>query len=61
MRLAKWCLLSVLLPSIADAETRIALLIGNQRYSAKVGSLNNPHSDVLLTRRSRLWASPLLK
>ena len=38
----------VLLPSIADAETRIALLIGNQRYSAKVGSLNNPHSDILL-------------
>jgi uncharacterized caspase-like protein len=48
MRLAILCLLSVLLPSVANAEARIALLIGNQRYSAKVGPLNNPHSDVLL-------------
>jgi hypothetical protein len=32
----------------AQAEKRIALLIGNQRYNAKVGPLNNPHSDVLL-------------
>jgi hypothetical protein len=32
----------------ALAEKRIALLIGNQRYTAKVGPLNNPHSDVLL-------------
>jgi Caspase domain/PDZ domain len=48
MRLAILCLLSVLLPSVANAEARIALLIGNQRYSAKVGPLSNPHSDVLL-------------
>ena len=32
----------------AQAEKRIALVIGNQRYSAKVGPLSNPHSDVLL-------------
>jgi hypothetical protein len=48
MRLAILLLLSVLLPSVANAEARIALLIGNQRYSAKVGPLNNPHSDILL-------------
>jgi hypothetical protein len=36
MRLAILFLLSVLLPSVANAEARIALLIGNQRYSAKV-------------------------
>jgi uncharacterized caspase-like protein len=48
MRLAILCLLSMLLASVANAEARIALLIGNQRYSAKVGPLNNPHSDVLL-------------
>jgi hypothetical protein len=48
MWLAILCLLSVLLQSVANAEARIALLIGNQRYIAKVGPLNNPHSDVLL-------------
>jgi hypothetical protein len=48
MRLAILCLLSMLLASVANAQARIALLIGNQRYSAKVGPLNNPHSDILL-------------
>ena len=48
MRLAILCLLSVLLPSVVNAEARIALLIGNERYSEKVGPLNNPHSDVAL-------------
>jgi uncharacterized caspase-like protein len=32
----------------AHAQKRIALLIGNQDYSAKVGALKNPHNDVLL-------------
>jgi hypothetical protein len=41
------CLLSVLLPSVANAEARIALLTGNWRYSAKVGPLTPP-SGVLL-------------
>jgi len=38
----------VLLPSVANAQARIALLIGNQGYAAKVGRLKNPHDDVLL-------------
>ena len=43
-------LLLVLLPSAAWAqgEKRIALLIGNQAYNAKVGPLKNPHRDVAL-------------
>ena len=32
----------------ADAQKRIALLIGNQNYSTKVGPLQNPHSDVAI-------------
>jgi hypothetical protein len=36
---------------------RIALLIGNQRYSDKVGPLRNPHSDVALveTALRNVW------
>jgi hypothetical protein len=30
----------------AEAEQRLALLIGNQGYSAKIGSLKNPHADI---------------
>jgi len=30
----------------ARAEKRIALLIGNQAYNPRVGSLKNPHTDV---------------
>jgi len=36
----------VLLPSHVRAEARIALLIGNQAYTPKVGVLRNPHEDV---------------
>jgi len=32
----------------AFADTRLALLIGNQSYNAKVGTLKNPHKDVVL-------------
>jgi hypothetical protein len=32
----------------AQGEKRIALLIGNQSYSAKIGVLNNPHADIAL-------------
>jgi uncharacterized caspase-like protein len=41
-------LLLVLLPSAAwaQAEKRIALLIGNQGYPREVGPLKNPHKDV---------------
>jgi cyanate permease len=40
----------LLLPSAAHAqlEKRIALLIGNQSYSAKIGALKNPHADIAL-------------
>jgi uncharacterized caspase-like protein len=41
-------LLSLLLPSQVHAEKHIALLIGNQGYSAKVGPLKNPHKDITL-------------
>ena len=38
----------LLMPSAAcaQAEKRIALLIGNQGYSAKIGALKNPHADI---------------
>jgi uncharacterized caspase-like protein len=36
----------VLLPSVAHAEARIALLIGNQAYDPSVGILKNPHNDI---------------
>jgi caspase domain-containing protein len=32
----------------AQAEQRLALLIGNQRYSSKIGPLKNPHADIAL-------------
>ena len=37
-----------LLPSQVFAQARIALLIGNQAYTPKVGVLRNPHEDVAL-------------
>src|SRR5262245_24781779 len=36
------------LPSVAYAEKRIALLIGNQSYASEIGRLANPHNDVAL-------------
>src|SRR5262245_59495856 len=38
--------------AIAQGEKRIALLIGNQSYSAEIGRLANPHNDVALLERS---------
>jgi Caspase domain/Domain of unknown function (DUF4189) len=40
--------LSLLLPLPVQAEARIALLIGNQAYNAKVGPLQNPINDITL-------------
>jgi hypothetical protein len=41
--------LSLVVPvSEAFAERRLALLIGNQGYSDKVGRLKNPHNDIAL-------------
>jgi formylglycine-generating enzyme required for sulfatase activity len=36
----------------AHAETRLALLIGNQNYASKVGPLKNPRQDVALIEAS---------
>ena len=41
-------LLMLLVPSVAQAEKRLALLIGNESYSAEIGRLSNPHNDVAL-------------
>lgn len=41
-------LAAALLAGPAHAADRIALLIGNQAYNAKVGPLENPHNDVAL-------------
>ena len=38
--------LLLLLPSVARAEARFALLIGNQSYDPSVGVLKNPHNDI---------------
>jgi uncharacterized caspase-like protein len=40
--------LLALLPSHARAETRVALLIGNQSYDPSVGVLKNPHNDIAI-------------
>ena len=34
--------------SLAQQPTRLALLVGNQRYSEKVGPLRDPHKDIAL-------------
>jgi uncharacterized caspase-like protein len=47
MRGLGWvCLVLLMLAGPADATERIALLIGNQNYSARVGPLKNPHNDI---------------
>jgi len=48
MRFVGALLLFFLLLLDAHAETRLALLIGNQIYSEKVGPLKNPHNDISL-------------
>jgi Caspase domain/VHL beta domain len=42
----------VVLPTIAWAEPRIALLIGNQAYTTEIGRLSNPHNDIALLERT---------
>jgi hypothetical protein len=39
-------ILLALLPSVAHAEARFALLIGNQAYDPSVGILRNPYNDI---------------
>jgi len=48
VRVAIALLLLVVLRSAALAEGRIALLIGNEGYSAEIGRLSNPRNDVAL-------------
>jgi D-alanyl-D-alanine carboxypeptidase len=45
-------LLVALLPSHARAQERIALLIGNQGYTDKVGPLKNPHHDIAIVGKA---------
>src|SRR5262245_20627027 len=45
------CLLLAAGPA-ARAEKRLALLIGNQGYSAEIGRLANPHNDIALLERT---------
>jgi hypothetical protein len=44
----------VLLPAaaLAQVEKGIALLIGNQTYTAEIGVVANPHNDVALLERT---------
>ncbi len=41
-----------LLGPAAHADKRIALLIGNQGYSAEIGKLANPHNDIALLEKT---------
>jgi hypothetical protein len=45
----------LLLPTAlhAQAEKRIALLIGNQGYGSEIGRLANPHNDVALPEKTK--------
>lgn len=43
-----WLLQSLVLIGAANAEKRIALLIGNKEYTDAVGPLKNPHNDIAL-------------
>src|SRR5262249_317463 len=54
VRAALVLLLLMLMPpvAVAQAEKRIALLIGNQTYNPKVGPLKNPHYDIGLVGRA---------
>src|SRR5262249_9355584 len=48
LRFAGVLFLLLLLPLGAHADGRLALLIGNQSYSDKIGPLKNPHNDIAL-------------
>lgn len=37
---------------VAHAQKRVALLIGNQGYSAEIGRLANPHNDIALLEKT---------
>ena len=52
VRAAIVLLLLALMPSAAQAEKRIALLIGNQSYTSEIGRLANPHNDIALLEKA---------
>src|SRR6185369_1126349 len=52
VRIASILLLLTLMPSAAQAESRIALLIGNQGYGSNIGRLDNPHNDIALLEQT---------
>jgi uncharacterized caspase-like protein len=52
MRLCRIILAMCLLCCPAAAENRIALLIGNQGYTAEIGRLSNPHNDVAILEKA---------
>lgn len=54
VRVTGWAALFILLSSFALAEqpARLALVIGNQEYAAKVGPLKDPHTDAGLIEAS---------
>jgi formylglycine-generating enzyme required for sulfatase activity len=45
-------ILLALLPSVAHADKRLALLIGNEAYAPAIGALANPHNDVSLLEQA---------
>ena len=52
--------LLALAPSVAHADKRLALLIGNEAYAPTIGALANPHNVLrCLSRRSRASDSRL--
>ena len=54
VRIAVGLFLLAILSSVSRAQdgTRLALVIGNQDYAAKVGALKNPRSDAALIEAS---------
>jgi hypothetical protein len=40
-----WIFAAILLPGLARAETRLALIITNAGYPSEIGTLSNPHKD----------------
>jgi uncharacterized caspase-like protein len=46
LRIAIGIVLWLLAPTAANAQARLALLIGNQSYDTSVGILKNPHNDI---------------
>jgi hypothetical protein len=46
-------LLLALLPAAAQAEKRIALLIGIQSYTSEIGRLANPHENIAMLEQTQ--------